>query len=128
MCAIDGDVFEAKSDQTDLATMLGLLTGVGIPAGSIGVPPLRVLRTFWPQPFNRYVTLLELLEHLRKLTKCTDTVCDHEFLTRGDGRSLLISLRFDGTVFRMVSVVFLLNKFANVTCLDISYYCSSEMP
>ncbi|KAL5970664.1 GPI ethanolamine phosphate transferase 2, partial [Taenia solium] len=84
MCTIDGDVFEAKSDQTDLATMLGLLTGVGIPAGSIGVPPLRILQTFWPQPFNRYITLLELLEHLRKLTKCTDTVCDHEFLTRGD--------------------------------------------
>ncbi|KAL5108230.1 GPI ethanolamine phosphate transferase 2 [Taenia crassiceps] len=84
MCTTDGDVFEAKSDQTDLATTLGLLTGVGIPASSIGVPPLRVLQTFWPQPLNRYITLLELLEHLRKLTKCTGTVCDNEFLTRGD--------------------------------------------
>ncbi|CDS37067.1 transferase [Echinococcus multilocularis] len=84
MCTIDGEVFEAKSDQTDLATMLGLLTGVGIPAGSIGVPPLRVLQTFWPQPFHRYAILFELLEHLRKLTKCTDAACEHEFLTSSD--------------------------------------------
>ncbi|VDM18591.1 unnamed protein product [Hydatigera taeniaeformis] len=84
MCTIDGDVFEAKSDQTDIATMLGLLTGVGIPGGSIGVPPLRILQTFWSQPFHRYTVLLELLEHLRRLTKCTDAVCAHEFLTEHD--------------------------------------------
>ena len=66
--------------------MLGLLSGVGIPAGSIGVPPTRILQIFWPQPLERYNVLLDLLTHLRKLTKCSAAACDHEFLVTSESK------------------------------------------
>uniref|UniRef100_A0A5K3EVM8 GPI ethanolamine phosphate transferase 2 n=1 Tax=Mesocestoides corti TaxID=53468 RepID=A0A5K3EVM8_MESCO len=83
-CTIEKGVFEAKSDQTDIATLIGLLTGDGVPAGSIGVPPVRVLQAFWPNPLSRYGVLLEVLEHLRRLTKCFDTNCNHELLVTSE--------------------------------------------
>ncbi|VUZ54638.1 unnamed protein product [Hymenolepis diminuta] len=83
-CEIDGGVFRIRSDQTDIATTLGLLFGVGIPAGSIGVPPIQVIQTFWPEPLERYQVLLDLLEHLRSLMKCTDANCETEYLATDD--------------------------------------------
>ncbi|KAM7543063.1 hypothetical protein Aperf_G00000008659 [Anoplocephala perfoliata] len=83
-CGIESAVFETKSDQTDIATMLGLLSGVGIPAGSIGVPPVRLLQAFWPEPLERYTVLLELTEHLRGLIKCSNDNCESEYLDTND--------------------------------------------
>ncbi|VDN96445.1 unnamed protein product [Rodentolepis nana] len=83
-CEIEGKVFRTQSDQTDIATMLGLLFGVGIPANSIGVPPIRIIQTFWPEPLDRYKVLLELIEHLRSLTKCTDANCESEYLVTNE--------------------------------------------
>lgn len=64
--------------------MLGLLSGVGIPDGSIGVPPVRFLQAFWPEPLERYTVLLELVEHLRRLTKCSNDACESEFLVNNE--------------------------------------------
>ncbi|VDN17618.1 unnamed protein product [Dibothriocephalus latus] len=49
--------------------MIGLLAGVGIPSGSIGVPPDRALLAFWPQALERLRVLLQLQQHLHRLVE-----------------------------------------------------------
>ncbi|KAL7058643.1 hypothetical protein AAHC03_013131 [Spirometra sp. Aus1] len=66
-CEIDGDIYSQHTDQTDLATAIGLLTGVGIPSGSIGVPPDRALSAFWPKAPERLRALYQLQQHLYSL-------------------------------------------------------------
>nr|VZH91180.1 unnamed protein product [Spirometra erinaceieuropaei] len=66
-CEIDGDIYSQHTDQTDLATVIGLLTGVGIPSGSIGVPPDRALSAFWPKAPERLRALYQLQQHLYSL-------------------------------------------------------------
>ncbi|VDL95567.1 unnamed protein product [Schistocephalus solidus] len=66
-CELNGNVYSQHTDQTDLATLIGLLTGVGIPSGSIGVPSARTLLAFWPQALERLRVLLQLQQHLNHL-------------------------------------------------------------
>ncbi len=68
-----------KSDQTDLATLMGLVSGTGIPAGSIGVPSIRAVEAFWPTALSRARVLLDLLGHLE--------VVRDKLLVKGEGSS-----------------------------------------
>ncbi|VDN24678.1 unnamed protein product [Dibothriocephalus latus] len=93
-CELAGDVFSQKTDQTDLATTIGLLAGVGIPSGSIGVPPDRTLLAFWPKALERLKALLQLQQHLQRLVTFVLEKAGHSHLfVPNEGMTVLFSFQ-----------------------------------
>lgn len=95
-CSVIDGRFEARSDQTDIATLIGLLMGVGIPAGSIGVPPFRAMQAFWSEPLSRYRAFEQLLRHLRDLAGCgkgSTSDCSSNALIPNESKLLAVALQ-----------------------------------
>ncbi|KAF5397283.1 GPI ethanolamine phosphate transferase 2 [Paragonimus heterotremus] len=58
------------TQQVDLATLIGLLSGSGIPKSSLGLIPNDWLHNFWPDPLSRLMTTVRVMNHFAHLSGC----------------------------------------------------------
>ncbi|VDP88712.1 unnamed protein product [Echinostoma caproni] len=87
-----------ETQQVDLASFMGLVTGAGIPKSSLGLIHPKWFDTFWPEPFDRLRALAKLLRHYALLSGCMsryseaqwdelptiDLTCPSKFITRDE--------------------------------------------
>lgn len=58
------------SEQVDLASFIGLITGTGLPSKSLGVPSSYWLQTYWSDDVDRIRIIQQLLRHFGQLMGC----------------------------------------------------------
>ncbi|CAL8102424.1 unnamed protein product [Calicophoron daubneyi] len=59
-----------KTNQVDLATFIGLATGAGIPASSVGILPQQWLETFWQNATTQLLAISSVMKHFIYMFKC----------------------------------------------------------
>lgn len=84
-------MYADHTDQTDIATIISLVTGTGLLPGSIGVPPSTAMKAFWPDPLHRLHVLSAMLHHLESLAECKQSDCSSNFLVQSE-RMLTLSI------------------------------------
>ncbi|KAA3678059.1 ethanolaminephosphotransferase, partial [Paragonimus westermani] len=58
------------TQQVDLATLIGLLSGSGIPKSSLGLIPSDWLHNFWPDPLSKLMAVTRVMNHFAHLSGC----------------------------------------------------------
>ncbi|KAF7255789.1 hypothetical protein EG68_07005 [Paragonimus skrjabini miyazakii] len=57
------------TQQVDLATLIGLMSGSGIPKSSLGLIPSDWLHNFWPDPLSKLMTTARVMNHFAHLSR-----------------------------------------------------------
>ncbi|KAG5444357.1 GPI ethanolamine phosphate transferase 2 [Clonorchis sinensis] len=61
----------ARTQQVDLATFIGSVTGAGIPSTSLGIIPSDWLAKFYHDPSTQIMAVIDLLSHFARFSGCT---------------------------------------------------------